>query len=142
MKIIQIVGSSNSGKTTFIKNLIPELKKKGTVAVIKHLGDHTYNFEEGKDTTVFFDAGADMSVGIDSDKAVAAIRKNTLEDVLGMLFDQDMDFTIIEGFKQRSFPKIVIGSLTDHTGILANPTVNEVITSLDLFENFCRTKKE
>jgi molybdopterin-guanine dinucleotide biosynthesis protein MobB len=142
MKIIQIVGSSNSGKTTFIQNLIPELKKKGTVAVIKHLGDHTYNFEEGKDTTVFFDAGADMSVGIDSNKAVAAIRKNTLEDVLGMLFDQGMDFTIIEGFKQRSFPKIVIGSLTDHTGILANPTVNEVITSLDLFENFCRTKKE
>jgi GTPase SAR1 family protein len=38
MKIIQIVGTSNSGKTTFIKNLIPELKKLGTVAVIKHLG--------------------------------------------------------------------------------------------------------
>jgi molybdopterin-guanine dinucleotide biosynthesis protein MobB len=136
MKIIQIVGSSNSGKTTFIKNLIPELKKKGTVVVIKHLGDHTYNIEEGKDTTVFFDAGADMSVGIDSDKAVAAIRKNTLDDVLGMLLDQGMDFAIIEGFKQRSFPKIVIGSLTADTCILSNPTVNEVITSLNLFENF------
>ena len=138
MKIIQIVGSSNSGKTTFIKNLIPELKKKGTVAVIKHLGDHIYNIEEGKDTTVFFDAGADMSVGIDSHKAVAAIRKNTLDDVLGMLLDQGMDFAIIEGFKQRSFPKIVIGSLTADTCILSNPTVNEVITSLNLFENFCK----
>ena len=136
MKIIQIVGSSNSGKTTFIKNLIPELKKKGNVAVIKHLGEHTYNIEEGKDTTAFFDAGADMSVGIDSDKAVAAIRKNTLDDVLGMLLDQGMDFAIIEGFKQRSFPKIVIGSLTADTCILSNPTVNEVITSLNVFENF------
>jgi molybdopterin-guanine dinucleotide biosynthesis protein MobB len=136
MKIIQIVGSSNSGKTTFIKNLIPELKKKGNVAVIKHLGDHTYNIEKGKDTTVFFDAGADMSVGIDSHKAVAAIRKNTLDDVLGMLLDQGMDFAIIEGFKQRSFPKIVIGSLTADSCILSNPTVNEVITSLSLFENF------
>ena len=136
MKIIQIVGSSNSGKTTFIKNLIPELKKKGTVAVIKHLGDHIYNIEEGKDTTVFFDADADMSVGIDSDKAVAAIRKNTLDDVLGMALDQGIDFAIIEGFKQRSFPKIVIGSLTADTCILSNPTVNEVITSLNLFENF------
>ena len=138
MKIIQIVGSSNSGKTTFIKNLIPELKKKGTVAVIKHLGDHIYNIEEGKDTTVFFDAGADMSVGIDSHKAVAAIRKNTLDDVLGLLLDQGMDFAIIEGFKQRSFPKIVIGSLTADTCILSNPTVNEVITSLNHFENFCK----
>jgi molybdopterin-guanine dinucleotide biosynthesis protein MobB len=136
MKIIQVVGSSNSGKTTFIKNLIPELKKKGNIAVIKHLGDHTYNIEEGKDTTLFFNAGADISVGIDSDKAVAAIRKNTLDDVLGMLLDQDIDFAIIEGFKQRSFPKIVIGSLTADTCILTNPSVDEVISSLNLFENF------
>jgi molybdopterin-guanine dinucleotide biosynthesis protein MobB len=141
MKIIQVVGNSNSGKTTFIKNLIPELKKKGNVAVIKHLGDHTYNIEEGKDTTVFFNAGADISVGIDSDKAVAAIRKNTLDDVLGMLFDQKMDFAIIEGFKQRSFPKIVIGNLTADTSILTNPSVDEVISSLNLFENFLKIKK-
>jgi molybdopterin-guanine dinucleotide biosynthesis protein MobB len=138
MKIIQIVGRSNSGKTTFIKNLIPELKKKGTVAVIKHLGDHTYTFEEGKDTTIFFDAGADMSVGIDTHKAVAAIRKNTLDDVLGMLFDQGMDFAIIEGFKHRSFPKIIIGTLTADKCILTNPSVKDVIQSLNLFENFCR----
>jgi molybdopterin-guanine dinucleotide biosynthesis protein MobB len=141
MKIIQVVGNSNSGKTTFIKNLIPELKKKGNVAVIKHLGDHTYNIEEGKDTTVFFNAGADISVGIDSDKAVAAIRKNTLDDVLGMLFDQEMDFAIIEGFKQRSFPKIVIGNLTADSSILKNPSVDEVISSLNLFENFLKIKK-
>jgi molybdopterin-guanine dinucleotide biosynthesis protein MobB len=91
---------------------------------------------EGKDTTVFFNAGADISVGIDSDKAVAAIRKNTLDDILGLLLGQDMDFAIIEGFKQRSFPKIVIGSLTADTCILTNPSVEEVISSLNLFENF------
>jgi len=138
MKIIQVVGSSNSGKTTFIKNLIPELKKMGNVAVIKHLGDHTYQIEEGKDTTLFFDAGADISVGIDSHKAVVAIRKNTLENVFGMLFDQGMDFAVIEGFKQRSFPKIVIGSLHADKCILTNPAVSKVITSLSLFENFSR----
>jgi molybdopterin-guanine dinucleotide biosynthesis protein MobB len=142
MKIIQVVGRSNSGKTTFLKDLIPELKKKGKVALVKHLGDHTFNIEEGKDTTVFFDAGADVSVGIDSEKAVAAIRKNALDDILVMLLDQDMDFAIIEGFKQRSFPKIVIGNLTADTSILTNPSVNEVIASLNLFENFCRSKKE
>ena len=136
MKIIQIVGSSNSGKTTFIKNLIPELKKIGNVAVIKHLGDHTYHIEEGKDTTIFFDAGADISIGIDSHKAVVAIHKNTLEDILSMLFNQGMDFVIIEGFKKRSYPKIVIGSLHADKCILSNPAVSEVITSLDLFENF------
>lgn len=138
MKIIQVVGSSNSGKTTFIKNLIPELKKIGNVAVIKHLGDHTYHIEEGKDTTIFFESGADISIGIDSQKAVVAIRKNTLEDILGMLFDQGMDFAIIEGFKKRSYPKIVIGSLPADKCILTNPAVSEVIRSLNLFENFSR----
>ena len=136
MKIIQVVGNSNSGKTTFIKNLIPELKKIGNVAVIKHLGDHAYHIEEGKDTTIFFEAGADISIGIDSHKAVVAIRKNTLEDILGMLFDQGMDFAVIEGFKKRSYPKIVIGSLHADKCILTNPAVSEVIRSLNLFENF------
>jgi len=136
MKIIQIVGSSGSGKTTFIKKLIPALKEKGTVAAIKHLGDHTYHIDEGKDTTVFFDTGADISVGIDSHKAVAAIRKNSLKEILIILFNQGIDFAVIEGFKQQTFPKIVIGSLTTEKCILSNPSVNEVITSLDLFENF------
>ena len=138
MKIIQVVGRSNSGKTTFIKNLVPELKKIGNVAVIKHLGDHTYHIQEGKDTTLFFEAGADISIGIDSEKAVVTTRKNSLEDIFGMLFDQGMDFTIIEGFKKRSFPKIVIGNLPADTAILTNPTVSEVIHSLSLFENFSR----
>jgi len=136
MKIIQIVGSSGSGKTTFIRKLIPTLKKQGTVAVIKHLGHHTFTCEEGKDTTIFFDAGADISVGMDSQKAVAALHKNNLEDILGMLFHQRIDFAVIEGFKQRTFPKIVIGSLTAENCVLSNPSVDEVITSLDLFENF------
>lgn len=140
MKIIQIVGRSNSGKTTFIRDLIPELKKKGNVAVIKHLGDHTYKIEERKDTTVFFDAGADISVGIDSDKAVALIRKNPLDEVLCMLLDQGMDFVIIEGFKQRAFPKIVIGDLTTDTCILKNPVIEDVMASLNLFEDFTNKK--
>ena len=138
MKIIQVVGNSGSGKTTFIRKLIPALKKQGTVAVIKHLGHHTFTCEEGKDTTVFFETGADISVGIDSHKAIAALRKNTLEDMLDMLYTLGIDFAVVEGFKQRTFPKIVIGSLTTENCILSNPSVNEVIMSLDLFENFSR----
>jgi molybdopterin-guanine dinucleotide biosynthesis protein MobB len=137
MKIIQVVGRSNSGKTTFIRQLIPKLKAHGHVAVIKHLGDHEYELEEGKDTTTFFDAGADISVGIDADKSVAAIRNNSLDSALRLLFDQGMNFTVIEGFKKRAFPRIVIGDLeTDHC-VLTNPCTDEVLASLDAFEDFC-----
>jgi molybdopterin-guanine dinucleotide biosynthesis protein MobB len=137
MKIIQVVGRSNSGKTTFIKQLIPILKTQGHVAVIKHLGDHDYELEEGKDTTGFFDAGADISVGIDAHKSVATIRNNSLDSMLQLLFNQGMNFTIIEGFKQRAFPRIVIGDLeTDHC-ILKNPRTDEVLESINAFEDFC-----
>jgi len=53
-----------------------------------------------------------------------------------MLFNQGIDFAVIEGFKQRSYPKIVIGNIPAENCILSNPTVNEVSRSLDLFENF------
>jgi molybdopterin-guanine dinucleotide biosynthesis protein MobB len=98
--------------------------------------DHDYQLEEEKDTTVFFDAGAEIAIGIDAHKSVAAIRKNTLDDALHLLVDQGMDFAIIEGFKQRSFPKIVIGDLTVDRCILTNPATDEVIASLNLFEDF------
>ena len=135
MKIIQVVGRSNSGKTTFIKNLIPELRNLGTVSVIKHLGDHDFHLEEGKDTTGFFEAGADISVGIDAQKTVIALRDNTLESTLQLLAGRGMDYTVIEGFKQYPFPKIVIGSLDIEKSVLNNPTIHQVIANLDLFED-------
>jgi molybdopterin-guanine dinucleotide biosynthesis protein MobB len=136
MKIIQVTGRSNTGKTTFIKMLLPVLNKKGRVAVIKHLGDHNYRLDEGKDTTGFFLAGADISAGIDADKAVVALRNNSLDTMLALLKSQSMDFVIIEGFKQRSFKKIVIGDLQVEGCILRNPNVDDVVASLGRFDTY------
>jgi len=136
MKIIQIAGRSNSGKTTFIKHLIPELKKTGSVAVVKHLADHKFHLDEGKDTTIFFENGADISVGIDSQKAVITTKTNELNDILQNLDDQKITYAIIEGFKQHPYNKIVIGDLIIENCILKNPTIEDVIQSLDRFDNF------
>lgn len=136
MKIIQVTGRSNTGKTTFIRQLIPVLKTKGKVAVIKHLGDHEYLLEKGKDTTGFFDAGADVSAGIDAHKSVVALRNNSLDAMLTLLKTQGMDFVIIEGFKERSFKKIVIGDLQAEGCILRNPAVEDVVASVDRFDTY------
>jgi molybdopterin-guanine dinucleotide biosynthesis protein MobB len=136
MKVIQITGRSNTGKTTFIRNLVPVLNKTGKVAVIKHLADHEYHLEEEKDTTVFFHAGAEISAGIDPLKAVVILRDNSLDTMLMFLKGRGMDFVIIEGFKQCSFKKIVIGSLEAEGCILRNPTVHEVIASIGRFDTY------
>jgi molybdopterin synthase catalytic subunit len=136
MKIIQITGRSNTGKTTFIKTLIPVLNKKGRVAVIKHLADHDFLLEKGKDTTGFFDAGAEVSAGIDGHKSVAAIQNNSLDAMLALMKNQGMDFAIIEGFKDRSFKKIVIGDLQVEGCILRNPALEDVVASIDRFDTY------
>jgi molybdopterin-guanine dinucleotide biosynthesis protein MobB len=136
MKIIQVAGRSNSGKTTFIQKLVPELKKLGSVGVIKHLGDHAFTLEEGKDTTLFYEAGADITAGIDSEKTVLTLPASDFDDVLALYAKRGIDFTVIEGYKQRSFAKIVIGTLEIDRCVMANPTTEDVIRSLDLFDDY------
>jgi molybdopterin-guanine dinucleotide biosynthesis protein MobB len=136
MRIIQVTGRSNTGKTTFIKKLIPVLNGQGRVAVIKHLGDHDFLLDEEKDTTGFFRAGAEISAGIDGHKAVVAIRNNSLDAMLALLKSQGMDYVVIEGFKQRSFKKIVIGDLQVEGCILRNPTLDDVLASISRFDTY------
>jgi molybdopterin-guanine dinucleotide biosynthesis protein MobB len=140
MKIIQVVGRSNSGKTTFIRNLIPELKKMGKVGIIKHLGDHDFVLENGKDTTLFFEAGADIASGIDAHKTVMAIQNNILDETLWAYLAYGIDFAVIEGYKEREYAKIVIGSLEVDRCILKNPTLREVMLSIQCFDDFLQKK--
>ncbi|MFA6363572.1 molybdopterin-guanine dinucleotide biosynthesis protein B [Methanoregula sp.] len=136
MKIIQVSGRANTGKTTFIQNLILLLKSRGRVGVIKHLGEHEYLLDEGKDTTIFFENGADISAGIDSHKSVIAIHTDNLDEMLRFFKNDGVDFAVLEGFKQRNFAKIIIGDLPSDTCVLRNPTVEQVISSLFLFEDY------
>ncbi|OPY36371.1 MAG: molybdopterin-guanine dinucleotide biosynthesis protein B [Methanoregula sp. PtaU1.Bin051] len=133
MRIIQVVGSSNSGKTTLIRELVPALSVKGRVGVIKHLGDHLYDLSPGKDTTEFFSSGASISVGMDAEKSVAAIRTTSLDRILLLLYTEGIDFAVIEGFKTRPFPRVVIGDLATENCVIRNPSVTDIIASLEKF---------
>ena len=92
--------------------------------------------EKGKDTTAFFESGVDITIGIDSHKAVVTTRKNQLDDTLRLLKDNGMDFVLVEGFKTRSFPKVVLGDLKVDSAILRNPTVTQVLNALHLFKEY------
>jgi len=136
MKVIHVAGLSGAGKTVFISRLVPRLRELGPVAVVKHLGHHPWDLQEGKDTTVFFESGA-ISVGIDSQKSVLVMEDHDLEHVLGLLDRMEMAFAVIEGFKQRPFPKITIGRLPHPENVLLeDPSVEEVVENLDRFPEF------
>lgn len=133
MRIIQVIGRSNSGKTTFNRTLCTALQEKGRVAALKHLGHHTFRLEEGKDSTVLFETGVTTAVGVDDEKSVMIDRKTSLPVLARRLADQGTDFLVIEGFKTFSFPAVVIGELESHHCLLKNPSVDEVLAALPKF---------
>lgn len=109
--IISIVGKSDSGKTTLIEKLIPELTRRGhRVATVKH---DIHGFEvdrEGKDSWRHKQAGA-HTVVISSPHKVALIRDVekdlTLDEIRDKLV-QDVDLILSEGYKKDVQPKIEI----------------------------------
>jgi molybdopterin-guanine dinucleotide biosynthesis protein B len=107
--IISIVGNSNSGKTTLIEKLIPELKKRGyRVGVIKH-AHHGFNIDKkGKDSWRHKVAGAD-TVLVSSPGKIAMVKDEPCGslDCLQPYFT-DLDLVITEGYKREDKPKIEV----------------------------------
>jgi molybdopterin-guanine dinucleotide biosynthesis protein MobB len=136
MRIINIIGHSCSGKTTFISKLVVKLEDTGRVATIKHLGHHNFSLEKGKDTTVFYEHGVDISAGIDSEKSVLTFRSAELTRLLDLMADQGIEFTVIEGFKTVGLPAVVIGDLESDKVLFRNPTLDDVINGIDQFPEY------
>jgi len=125
--IISIVGKSDSGKTTLIEKLVPELTRRGyRVATVKH---DVHGFEvdrEGKDSWRHKQAGA-HTVVISSPKKVALIRDEekdlTLEEIREKLI-QDVDLILSEGYKKDVQPKIEIFRKEKHKKLLCTKEDN------------------
>ena len=110
--IVSFVGRSNSGKTTFIERVIPELVRAGyKVATVKHAG-HGFDLDTaGKDSWRHKQAGA-SSVVILSKGSMAVFADVSdqlkVEDVRDRFLDGTYDLIIAEGWKHEGYPKIVI----------------------------------
>lgn len=110
--IVCFVGKSNSGKTTFIERIIPELVRAGyKIATVKHAG-HGFDLDtEGKDSWRHKQAGA-SSVVILSKGSMAMFAdvsdQMKVEDIRARFLDNSYDLIIAEGWKHEGYPKIVI----------------------------------
>ena len=105
-----LAGHSGSGKTTFLENLIPELKRRGLkVGTIKH-DVHGFEMDKpGKDSWRHKQAGASVTV-ISSPYQIGMIRDVNHDhqpDELLALFP-GVDIILLEGFKRANKPKLEI----------------------------------
>jgi len=125
--IISIVGKSDSGKTTLIEKLVPELTRRGyRVATVKH---DVHGFEvdqEGKDSWRHKKAGA-HTVIISSPQKIALIRdveKDSTLDEIRRKWVQDVDLLLSEGYKKDVQPKIEVFRKEKHKKLLCTKKDN------------------
>lgn len=141
--IVSFVGRSNSGKTTLIERVIPELVRAGyKVATVKHAG-HGFDLDtEGKDSWRHKRAGA-SSVMVLSKGSMAMFAdvsdQMTVEEVRDRFLDRTYDLIIAEGWKHEGYPKIVIvreqvGEIpVSSEGLLAVVSDRQIDLSVPLF---------
>lgn len=108
---LSIVGKSESGKTTLLEKLIPELKQRGfRVATIKHHFHPGFEIDHpGKDTWRHARAGSDQVIIASPDK-IASIRRIDREMSLDEIVTQirDVEIILTEGYKRAGKPAIEV----------------------------------
>ncbi len=132
--IISVVGWSNSGKTTYLERLIPELTRRGyRLCAVKH---DVHGFEidtPGKDSWRLKQAGAAVSV-ISSPGKVAVIADTDHDLTLAEIRDRfilDVDLIVSEGFKGDIHPKIEVFRKGTRDALLCTAADNLLAVAAD-----------
>jgi molybdopterin-guanine dinucleotide biosynthesis protein B len=122
--VFSVVAKSNTGKTTLLEKLIPELRSRGlSVAVVKH-HSHLSSFDvPGKDTYRMAKAGADVVVGL-SPVQVAVFHPQegpTDLDAVIRRHSEGVDLVLTEGYKRGPYPKIEVHRSGRSDDLLCEP---------------------
>ncbi len=138
MRIISIVGLKNTGKTTLVTKIVGELVKRGyRVGTVKH-SHHGFDLP-GKDTWKHQESGAELVVGSGKGTFFSFADDMELDNILNLMkFIKNLDFVVLEGFKNAEYAKITTSDLEDDF-IIKNVNamkINEVdlISLVDLVE--------
>jgi molybdopterin-guanine dinucleotide biosynthesis protein MobB len=110
--VICIVGTSKTGKTKLMEELIKDLKGRGLkVGALKYHKHGDFEIDiKGKDTWKYAKAGAD-TVAITSSVKFAVIKnENVMTDIdeICETYFYDTDIILADGFTQSDKPRIIV----------------------------------
>jgi len=143
MKIFGIIGWQDSGKTTLVVKLIPEIMSRGcSVSSMKHT-HHNFDIDKpGKDSFEHRKAGA-TEVMVGSAKRWALIHElteqeePTMDDLVALM--TPVDLLLVEGFKRDQHAKIEVHRAATGKPLIckSDPTViavasDEPLPNLDI----------
>lgn len=108
MKVIAIVGTKKTGKTTLACRLVSSLARYGRVGTVKNMITHAVDHG---DTRRHFDAGADVVIGLGEARLKLTRERGDLISALADLQAEGVDYAVVEGFKQSNLPKFVMADI-------------------------------
>ena len=126
MKVISVVGTKKTGKTTMVAALVASLAKHGKVGTIKNMAGHPV---DRGDTKRHFDAGADVVIGLGEAQLKVTREQGDLESALAELEAEGVDYAVVEGFKHSLLPKIVMADI-EVTNVVRKVKLGEVDEAL------------
>ncbi|CAM4486442.1 molybdopterin-guanine dinucleotide biosynthesis protein B [Paenibacillus endophyticus] len=127
--IIQIVGYKNTGKTTLVCRLTEHLKLAGyKVGTVKR-DAHDFQIDTpGTDTWKHQAAGADITAITSANRtAILKPYSEPLDQLLAHM--SEVDVVLVEGFKDASYPKIIMIRSAQDTALL-NELTNPLAAAL------------
>lgn len=114
LPLLGITAWSGTGKTTLLKQLIPELRKREIrVGMIKHTHHDMDVDKPGKDSYELRKAGADQTLVASQQRWALITETPELPELdlyyLASRFDTSkLDLILVEGFKSEAIPKIAL----------------------------------
>lgn len=114
LPLLGITAWSGTGKTTLLKQLIPQLRKREIrVGMIKHTHHDMDVDKPGKDSYELRKAGADQTLVASQQRWALMTETPELPELdlyyLASRFDASkLDLILVEGFKGETIPKIVL----------------------------------
>ncbi len=103
--VIAVCGIKNSGKTTMLEKLIPELTGRGLKLAVLKNGGHFDPDVPGTDTYRFLQVGAAGTVIFDGHQFSASRKSMPPYDELFAMFP-DADLLLVEGLRDTALPKL------------------------------------
>jgi molybdopterin-guanine dinucleotide biosynthesis protein MobB len=103
--VIAAVGKSGSGKTTTLEYLVSKLAGEGyRIGAIKHIYHKGFKVDkEGTNTWRYAKAGAKVITAVSAEQIVVIKKAETeltsLEKVIGLLGNEQLDIIVVEGFR-------------------------------------------
>lgn len=122
MKVISVVGTKKTGKTTLVAALVSSLARHGKVGTIKNMVTHPV---DSGDTKCHFDAGADVVIGLGEARLKVTRERGDLDSALAELQAEGVDYAVVEGFKHSRLPKIAMADI-DVPNMVRRVRLNDV----------------